>query len=284
MAGAFVLNFLRFLVLALQLLILARVLLSWVDPGGRGQLASFIVQTTEPILAPVRRVLPRTGHVRPLAADRHPGARRPPPSAELIATARQIPARAVRLAVRLTPGAGVDRIDGVVDGVLRARVAARPVDGAANDALLRLIADALGVPRSRVALRSGAAGRSKLLELEGVDARAAAVALAGGRCMIGACPGTLPAGSGGRLAQWLEHAVHIRGVTGSNPVSPTTPRALIRTHRSVADLRSSVTYISVRSLPASVRALRWARLSARGLGRVNPNCSSEARRWHRGSR
>ena len=61
MAGAFVLNFLRFLVLALQLLILARVLLSWIDPGGRGQLASFIVQTTEPILAPVRRVLPRTG-------------------------------------------------------------------------------------------------------------------------------------------------------------------------------------------------------------------------------
>ena len=61
MAGAFVLNFLRFLVLALQLLIHARVLLSWIDPGGRGQLASFIVQTTEPILAPVRRVLPRTG-------------------------------------------------------------------------------------------------------------------------------------------------------------------------------------------------------------------------------
>ena len=61
MAGAFILNFLRFLVLGLQLLILARVLLSWVDPRGRGQLAAFIVQTTEPILAPVRRALPRTG-------------------------------------------------------------------------------------------------------------------------------------------------------------------------------------------------------------------------------
>ena len=61
MAGEFVLNFLRFLILALELLILARVLLSWVDPTGRGQLAAFIVQTTEPILAPVRRVLPRTG-------------------------------------------------------------------------------------------------------------------------------------------------------------------------------------------------------------------------------
>ena len=61
MVGAFILNFLRFLVLGLQLLILARVLLSWIDPGGRGQIASFIVQTTEPILAPIRRALPRTG-------------------------------------------------------------------------------------------------------------------------------------------------------------------------------------------------------------------------------
>jgi YggT family protein len=60
-AGAFFVNFIRFLVLALELLILARVLLSWVDPTGRGRLAAFIIQTTEPILAPVRRVLPRTG-------------------------------------------------------------------------------------------------------------------------------------------------------------------------------------------------------------------------------
>ena len=61
MAGAFILNFLRFLVLGLQLLILARVLLSWVDPTGRGQLSAFIIQTTEPILAPIRKALPRTG-------------------------------------------------------------------------------------------------------------------------------------------------------------------------------------------------------------------------------
>jgi hypothetical protein len=61
--------------------------------------------------------------------------------------------------------------------------------------------------------------------------------------MIGARPGTRPEGSGGRLAQWLEHAVHIRGVTGSNPVSPTISRGLMRPARRVADLRSSVTYI-----------------------------------------
>ena len=54
-------NFIRFVVFGLELLILARVLLSWVDPAGRGQLAAFIIQTTEPILAPIRRALPRTG-------------------------------------------------------------------------------------------------------------------------------------------------------------------------------------------------------------------------------
>jgi YggT family protein len=60
-AGAFIRNFLLFLVLALWVLILARVLLSWVDPGGRGRVSAFIIQMTEPILAPVRRALPRTG-------------------------------------------------------------------------------------------------------------------------------------------------------------------------------------------------------------------------------
>jgi YggT family protein len=60
-AGAFLVNFLRFLVLALWLLVLARVLISWVDPTGRGRISEFIIQTTEPILAPIRRVLPRTG-------------------------------------------------------------------------------------------------------------------------------------------------------------------------------------------------------------------------------
>ena len=61
MAGAFIQNFLLFLVLALWVLILARVLLSWFDPGGRGRVAAFVIQMTEPILAPVRRALPRTG-------------------------------------------------------------------------------------------------------------------------------------------------------------------------------------------------------------------------------
>lgn len=60
-----------------------------------------------------------------------------------------------------------DRVDGVVDGVLRARVAAPPVEGAANHALIRLLADELGIARSAVRLIAGAAGREKLIVVEG---------------------------------------------------------------------------------------------------------------------
>ena len=58
----------------------------------------------------------------------------------------------------------------MVDGALKVRVTAAPVDGAANDALVRLIADTLRVPRGRVHLVTGAANRRKLIEIEGVDA------------------------------------------------------------------------------------------------------------------
>ena len=74
-----------------------------------------------------------------------------------------------RFAVRLTPRGGVDRVDGVTDGVLRARVAAPAVDGAANQALLRLLAAELGVARGAVRLVAGAAGRQKLVVVEGID-------------------------------------------------------------------------------------------------------------------
>ena len=57
----FLLTFVRFLAIALWLLILARVILSWVDPTGRSRVATYIFGFTEPILAPVRRVLPSSG-------------------------------------------------------------------------------------------------------------------------------------------------------------------------------------------------------------------------------
>jgi len=60
-AALLVLNVIRFILLGLELMVLARVLLSFVNPEGRGPIASFVISTTEPILAPVRKILPRTG-------------------------------------------------------------------------------------------------------------------------------------------------------------------------------------------------------------------------------
>ncbi|MFL5679189.1 MAG: YggT family protein [Chloroflexota bacterium] len=60
---AFVRNFAELFLLALFLLVFARVLITWVDPMGRRQASAYIIQTTEPILAPVRRALPRNGAI-----------------------------------------------------------------------------------------------------------------------------------------------------------------------------------------------------------------------------
>ena len=61
MFGLLLVNILRFILIGLWLLILARVVLSFVNPSGRGTISSFIISTTEPLLAPIRRILPPTG-------------------------------------------------------------------------------------------------------------------------------------------------------------------------------------------------------------------------------
>lgn len=75
----------------------------------------------------------------------------------------------VRLAIHLVPRGGADRIEGVVGGELRCRVAAPAVEGAANDALIRLVAREVGVPPSAIELLAGAKARRKIL---GIPARA----------------------------------------------------------------------------------------------------------------
>jgi len=80
-----------------------------------------------------------------------------------------------RLAVRLTPRGGADRVDGVAeDGALRVRVAAPPVDGAANEALCRLLARELGIARGAVRVAAGGTARRKLVELDGIEQAALA--------------------------------------------------------------------------------------------------------------
>ncbi len=59
----FLWTFLRFFFVALEVLILGRVLMSWLNPRFEGPVARFLFETTEPILAPIRRILPSTGMV-----------------------------------------------------------------------------------------------------------------------------------------------------------------------------------------------------------------------------
>jgi uncharacterized protein (TIGR00251 family) len=74
-----------------------------------------------------------------------------------------------RLNVHLTPRASRDQVDGWREGVLRVRVAAPPVDGRANEALIRVIAAALKIAPSRVRVVGGAASRIKLIEVDGMS-------------------------------------------------------------------------------------------------------------------
>ena len=78
--------------------------------------------------------------------------------------------RSVRLRVRVTPRAGRDHIDGARDGVLRVRLAAPPVEGRANDALIRFLAKTLALPRRDVRLVGGETSREKRLVVESVGA------------------------------------------------------------------------------------------------------------------
>jgi uncharacterized protein YggU (UPF0235/DUF167 family) len=78
----------------------------------------------------------------------------------------------VVVSVRLTPKGGRDAVDGVAqlsDGrtVLAARVRAAPSDGAANAALVRLMAKAAGVPPGRIAIVGGTTARIKHLNIAG---------------------------------------------------------------------------------------------------------------------
>ena len=77
---------------------------------------------------------------------------------------RAIVDREGRLAVRVTPGARIESLE-LADGGLAAKVRAKPQDGAANAAVLKLIASALGIAPSRIELLRGATSREKLFRI-----------------------------------------------------------------------------------------------------------------------
>lgn len=76
----------------------------------------------------------------------------------------------VRVRVRAQVRASRTEIVGEHDGALKIRIAAPPVDGAANEELVRHVAKRVGVAQSRVRILSGGTARSKVVEIDGVDA------------------------------------------------------------------------------------------------------------------
>ncbi|WP_330902780.1 DUF167 domain-containing protein [Sphingopyxis jiangsuensis] len=69
--------------------------------------------------------------------------------------------------MRVVPGVGRDTIK-ISDNVVQVRVSAPPADGAANEAVLRLLAKALDRPRSDLSLLRGTSARTKLIGVSGL--------------------------------------------------------------------------------------------------------------------
>jgi uncharacterized protein (TIGR00251 family) len=80
----------------------------------------------------------------------------------------------VRLSLRVQPGARrTALVARLASGEWKVAVSAPPADGRANDAVVELVSDLLGVRRSQVTLVRGASARSKVVDVDGVSAEAA---------------------------------------------------------------------------------------------------------------
>jgi len=84
----------------------------------------------------------------------------------------------VTLKVRVQPRASRDGFAGERDGALVVRLTAPPVEGAANQALVRLLGKALGLAPSALRIVGGATGRNKVVAVAGLDAAAVRARLA----------------------------------------------------------------------------------------------------------
>ena len=86
-------------------------------------------------------------------------------------------AEAARISVYVQPRASKTAVAGMHDGCVKIRLAAPPVDGAANAALVEFIAERLGIAKSRVRIVSGASSRRKVVEVDAVTAERLQAAL-----------------------------------------------------------------------------------------------------------
>jgi uncharacterized protein (TIGR00251 family) len=86
---------------------------------------------------------------------------------------------AIVLSVKLQPRASANEIGEPMGNELRIKVTAPPVDSAANEALIRFLAETLDCPRNRIELVRGNKSRHKTLKLHGISAETALAKLAG---------------------------------------------------------------------------------------------------------
>ncbi len=80
----------------------------------------------------------------------------------------------ITLTLHIQPGAKKTETAGLHGDALKIRLAAPPVDGKANEALIKFIAEALKLPKSAVNLKSGQTSRRKVLEVSGATNEAVA--------------------------------------------------------------------------------------------------------------
>lgn len=84
-----------------------------------------------------------------------------------------------RLDIRVRPGAGRNEITGFTGGILSIKITALPERGKANQALVGYLAEVLGIAKSRILIKKGAASRNKSVIIEGLDMKTVTDLLAG---------------------------------------------------------------------------------------------------------
>jgi YggT family protein len=159
-------------------IVIARALISWVNPDPYNPIVRFLYSATEPLLYRVRRSLPiffggiDFSPLIVLVAIYFLQAFLVQSLRDLALSIRWLvsdePA-ALRLHIHLQPRAARSRIVGRHGDAIKIQVHAPPVDGAANAALIDLLADTLDVPRRAVRIVQGATGRDKLVEIQSSD-------------------------------------------------------------------------------------------------------------------
>jgi len=77
----------------------------------------------------------------------------------------------VRLNIRVQPRSSQNKICGETNGALKIKITAPPVEGEANQAVIRLLAQWLGVPRANVCIAKGDTSKNKIVDIIGIDAR-----------------------------------------------------------------------------------------------------------------